>query len=161
MAFLKEESGDIRIEETFIVKQEDTEEQTKMAFIKEESENMKIEETFRVKHEDTEEQTGEVITSLEFRTNLMLVKEFDTTRCPPKRGRPVLDTSLRLTARHFPSKVPQTIAQGSRTRRNCKVCLSSSRKTKKRSLTKYMCVPCNASLCVAPCFEEYHTLKNY
>jgi len=58
MAFLKEESGDIRIEETFIVKQEDTEEQTKMAFIKEESENMKIEETFRVKHEDTEEQTG-------------------------------------------------------------------------------------------------------
>ncbi len=31
---------------------------TKMAFIKLESEDMKIEETFRVKHEDTEEQTG-------------------------------------------------------------------------------------------------------
>ncbi len=30
----------------------------KMAFIKEESEDMKFEETFRVKHEDTEEQTG-------------------------------------------------------------------------------------------------------
>jgi len=29
-----------------------------MAFIKDESEDMKIEETFRVKHEDTEEQTG-------------------------------------------------------------------------------------------------------
>ncbi len=29
-----------------------------MAFIKEESEDMKIEEAFRVKHEDTEEQTG-------------------------------------------------------------------------------------------------------
>ncbi len=29
-----------------------------MAFIKEESEDMKIEESFRVKHEDTEEQTG-------------------------------------------------------------------------------------------------------
>ncbi len=29
-----------------------------MEFIKEESEDMKIEETFRVKHEDTEEQTG-------------------------------------------------------------------------------------------------------
>jgi len=30
----------------------------KMAFIKEESEDMKIEETFRVKQEDTEEQKG-------------------------------------------------------------------------------------------------------
>ncbi len=29
-----------------------------MAFIKEESEDMEIEETLRVKHEDTEEQTG-------------------------------------------------------------------------------------------------------
>ncbi len=30
----------------------------KMAFIKEESEDMKSEEAFRVKHEDTEEKTG-------------------------------------------------------------------------------------------------------
>ncbi len=30
----------------------------KMAFIKEESEDLKIEEAFRVKHEDTEEHTG-------------------------------------------------------------------------------------------------------
>ncbi len=29
-----------------------------MVFIKEESEEMKIEEAFKVKHEDTEEQTG-------------------------------------------------------------------------------------------------------
>jgi len=29
-----------------------------MAFIKEESEDVKIEETFRVKHEDNEQQTG-------------------------------------------------------------------------------------------------------
>ncbi len=45
----------MKIEETFRVKQEDTEEQTKMVFIEEESEDMKIEETF--KQEDTEEQT--------------------------------------------------------------------------------------------------------
>ncbi len=48
----------MKIEETFRVKHEDTEEQTKMVFIKEESEDMKIEETFRVKREDTEERTG-------------------------------------------------------------------------------------------------------
>ncbi|ROL41885.1 hypothetical protein DPX16_3513 [Anabarilius grahami] len=56
MAFIKEENEDIKIEEAFSVKQEDTETQTKMAFIKE-SENVKIEETFRVKQEDTETQT--------------------------------------------------------------------------------------------------------
>ncbi len=47
----------MKIEETFRVKHEDTETQTKMVFIKEESEDMKIEEAFRVKHEDTETQT--------------------------------------------------------------------------------------------------------
>ncbi len=47
----------MKIEETFRVKHEDNESQTKMVFIKEESEDTKIEETFRVKHEDTETQT--------------------------------------------------------------------------------------------------------
>ncbi len=108
--------------------------------------------------------TGQVTTSLEFRTNLMrgLLEEYGTTRsCPPKGGHPALDTPLRLTARHFPAEVPQTSAQGSRTRQHCKVCLSSSRKRKERGLTKYMCVPCNTLLCATPCFEEYHTVKNY
>ncbi|XP_016429679.1 oocyte zinc finger protein XlCOF6-like, partial [Sinocyclocheilus rhinocerous] len=57
MAFIKEESEDMTIEEAFRVKREDIETQRKMVFIKEESEDKKIEETFRVKHEDTEEQT--------------------------------------------------------------------------------------------------------
>ncbi|XP_042599964.1 uncharacterized protein LOC109110196 [Cyprinus carpio] len=160
MAFIKEESEDMRIEDTFKVKPEDTEEQIEMVFIKEESEDTMNEETFRVKHEETETQTGQVFTSLEFRRNLMR-GQYGTTQCLPKGGRPALDNSLRLTARHFPAKVPQTTAQGSRTRRHCRVCLSSSRKTKERRLTKYMCVPCNTPLCVTPCFEEYHTLKNY
>ncbi|CAM4568707.1 unnamed protein product [Leuciscus chuanchicus] len=56
MAFIKVESEEMKIE-SFIVKQEDTEEQTKMEFIIEESEEMKIEEAFVVKQEDTEEQT--------------------------------------------------------------------------------------------------------
>ncbi len=75
--------------------------------------------------------TGQVTTSLEFRKNLMrgLLEEYGTTRsCPPKGGHPALDTPLWLTARHFPAEVPQTSAEGSRTRRHCKVCLFSSRK---------------------------------
>ncbi|KAG1934670.1 piggyBac transposable element-derived protein 3 [Pimephales promelas] len=56
MAFIKEESEDMKIEETFNVKHEDTEEQTNMIIIKEETEDMKTEEIFRVK-QDTEERT--------------------------------------------------------------------------------------------------------
>ncbi|KAK6304383.1 hypothetical protein J4Q44_G00249690 [Coregonus suidteri] len=107
--------------------------------------------------------TGEVITYQKYRENLMreLLEEHHTPRHPSTGGRPAADNPLRLTARHFPSKVPQTAAQGSRTRRHCKVCLSSTMRRKQRKLTKYMCVPCDIPLCVAPCFGEYHTLKHY
>ncbi|XP_026112846.1 uncharacterized protein LOC113091492 isoform X7 [Carassius auratus] len=56
MEFIKEEREDMKIEERFRVKHEDTETHTviKLEFIKE---DVKIEDTFRVKHEDTEEQT--------------------------------------------------------------------------------------------------------
>ncbi|CAM4573409.1 unnamed protein product [Leuciscus chuanchicus] len=54
---ISEESEEVKIEETFKVKHEDTEEQTKMLFIKEESEEVKVQETFSVKQEETEEQT--------------------------------------------------------------------------------------------------------
>ncbi len=47
----------MKIEETFRVKHEDTETQTKMCLLKRRVKTMKIEETFRVKHEDTETQT--------------------------------------------------------------------------------------------------------
>ncbi len=57
MVFIKEESEDVKTEEAFRVKHEDTEDQTKMAVIKEESEDFRIEEVFSLK--DTEEQTGQ------------------------------------------------------------------------------------------------------
>ncbi len=44
-----------------------------MAFIKEESEDIKIEETFKVKQEDTETQTGWFLIS-KLNTHLILVK---------------------------------------------------------------------------------------
>ncbi|XP_067283935.1 uncharacterized protein [Pseudorasbora parva] len=53
MPFIKEESEDIKIENVFSLKQEETEEQTK----KEESEDLKIEYVFSLKHEEAEEQT--------------------------------------------------------------------------------------------------------
>ncbi|ROJ30524.1 Gastrula zinc finger protein XlCGF8.2DB [Anabarilius grahami] len=57
VSFIKERE-DIRIEEAFRVKQEDAEEQTNVSIIKEESENIRIEETFSLKQEENQEQTN-------------------------------------------------------------------------------------------------------
>ncbi|XP_064868624.1 piggyBac transposable element-derived protein 4-like [Oncorhynchus nerka] len=107
--------------------------------------------------------TGKVITYQKYRENLMreLLEEHHTPRRPSTGGRPAVDNPLRLTARHFPCKVPQTASQGSRTRRHCKVCLSGARRSKQRKMTKYMCLACDTPLCISPCFEEYHMLKRY
>uniref|UniRef100_A0A8C7H0A3 PiggyBac transposable element-derived protein 4-like n=1 Tax=Oncorhynchus kisutch TaxID=8019 RepID=A0A8C7H0A3_ONCKI len=90
-----------------------------------------------------------------------LLEEHHTPRRPSTGGRPAADNPLRLTARHFPCKVPQTASQGSRTRRHCKVCQSGARRSKQRKMTKYMCLACDTPLCISPCFEEYHMLKHY
>ncbi|XP_021462473.1 piggyBac transposable element-derived protein 4 [Oncorhynchus mykiss] len=107
--------------------------------------------------------TGKVITYQKYRENLMreLLEEHHTPRRPSTGGHPAPDNPLRLTARHFPCKVPQTASQGSRTRRHCKVCLSGARRSKQRKMTKYMCLACDTPLCISPCFEEYHMLKHY
>uniref|UniRef100_A0A674EYF1 PiggyBac transposable element-derived protein domain-containing protein n=1 Tax=Salmo trutta TaxID=8032 RepID=A0A674EYF1_SALTR len=104
-----------------------------------------------------------VITYQKYRENLMreLLEEHHTPRRPSTGGRPAVNNPLRLTAWHFPCKVPQTAAQGSRTRRHCKVCLSGARRSKQRKMTKYMCLACDTPLCISPCFEEYHMLKHY
>ncbi|KAL1276149.1 hypothetical protein QQF64_035772, partial [Cirrhinus molitorella] len=53
MAFIKEESEDIRIVETFTVKQEDTEEQTDLMALKEERQELtKIEEEEQYERHD-------------------------------------------------------------------------------------------------------------
>ncbi|KAJ8368741.1 hypothetical protein SKAU_G00087690 [Synaphobranchus kaupii] len=95
---------------------------------------------------------------------LKLVKELIQEHPLPRRstgGRPCINTPLRLTGRHFPSFVPPTEAQGQSTRRHCRVCLYTTRRKRERKLTRYMCSSCDTALCPAPCFEEFHTLKNY
>ncbi|KAL2098758.1 hypothetical protein ACEWY4_005238 [Coilia grayii] len=107
--------------------------------------------------------TGQVIRPQAFRENLVrqLLEHHHTPRNAPTGGRPSLDTPLRIKARHFPSEVPQTAAQGNSTRRHCRVCLHSSRRPRQRKLTRFFCAPCDTALCAVPCFEEFHTLKNY
>jgi hypothetical protein len=48
-----------------------------------------------------------------------------------------------------------------RRRRKCHVCYNTTTAPKKETKTTYECVECNVGLCVVPCFEIYHTLKNF
>ena len=68
------------------------------------------------------------------------------------------DLPTRLVGRHFPAKLPGN------SRRDCVVC--SQRKDKnhpdgKRHSSYYWCAPCQTGLCPYPCFERYHTLRDY
>ena len=66
-------------------------------------------------------------------------------------------TQGRLTDRHFPDLVPAT-ATNTRACRRCFMCSHTTRRPKKRTESRYMCVECDVALCVVPCFREYHTL---
>ena len=73
----------------------------------------------------------------------------------------------RLTRRHFLSKIPQKEGQKSKPLRTCPVCSTTTGKRKtpgdgrKTVRSTYECKTCDVGLCVDPCFELYHTKKDY
>lgn len=76
---------------------------------------------------------------------------------PPRQkvGRPsLLAPELRLTERHFPDKF-----ENPKFKPDCRVC--SDREAGRRVQTRFFCKQCDVPLCVVPCFERYHTLKEY
>lgn len=99
-------------------------------------------------------ESGSKLTQLQFRqavaTSLMegfkRQRGHRTTRTP--------DLPLRLTElQPFPEPTPQG------TRPDCRVC--SDRKVGERHQTGYRCKTCKTPLCLYPCMERYHTLKDY
>ena len=66
---------------------------------------------------------------------------------------PAPQLPLRLTQRAFPEPIP-----GGK-RSDCKVW--SVRGAGQRHQTGYRCKLCHTPLCLYPCFERYHTLKDY
>ena len=103
-------------------------------------------------------QTGEKIALSDFRLKIVraLIEEFGAQKLDT-RGRPSIESPVRITARHFPSKV-ESSNDG---RRRCFVCSHTTRGPKQETKTSYECKDCNVGLCVVPCFEAYHTLKNF
>lgn len=96
----------------------------------------------------------------EFQINLIkqLLQTYHTPQQRNQSGRRPkgANSLLRLSARHFPALLPATAAKPNPTKR-CIVC----KKKQKRKESRYICEPCNVSLCVVPCFEVFHTRKNY
>ena len=102
---------------------------------------------------------------VEFRLLLIerLISEYHKPEQHQRRGRPSLNdvNPLRLTARHFLKSLPPTAGKQQPTSR-CKVCCSHQKDSKKiRKETHYCCADCDVPLCVVPCFEIYHTRKNF
>nr|XP_037290037.1 piggyBac transposable element-derived protein 4-like isoform X1 [Rhipicephalus microplus] len=107
------------------------------------------------------ENTASRTTFVDFKRQVVsqLIEEHHTEKS--KRRRPTGDNPLRLTGRHFAEQLRPSSGQGIGTHRSCHVCANTTRGPKRRRETRYMCVKCNKSLCLEPCFKEYHTLKNY
>ena len=72
-----------------------------------------------------------------------------------RKGRPsITPLPLRMTGQHFPDKF-----ENKKYKPDCEVC--SDRKKGNRRQTSFCCKQCNVPLCISPCFERYHTLKQY
>ena len=97
--------------------------------------------------------TSSRITQLDFRLAVAkgLISGFSREHHRHHSPAPQLPT--RLTERPFIEPIPEG------KRYDCKVC--SDRGAGQRHQTGYRCKVCHASLCLIPCFERYHTLKNY
>ena len=74
-------------------------------------------------------------------------------RPQPRRSAGSRELLVRLTERAFPKPVPEG------KRPDCAVC--SNRGVGQRHQTGYRCKVCHTPLCLYPCFERYHTLKDY
>ena len=92
-------------------------------------------------------------TQLQFRLSvaMSLIEGLQRPRHRHHSGAPELP--LRLTERAFPEPIPDE------KRADCKVC--SVRGAGQRHQTRYRCKLCHTPLCLYPCFERYHTLKDY
>ena len=105
------------------------------------------------------QKSGGVNARLSFILNLVekLIEKYNKEKVQKRKGRPSLgDTPLRLTARHFMTRIPPT-PKKEYPKRKCHVCTARG----VRKETSHHCVECDKALCIVPCFQIYHTVLNY
>lgn len=89
-----------------------------------------------------------------------IVEKFGLHRKRRTTTKKALDADSRLVDRHFPSVIPPG-DNGKKKQKKCSVHQKSVNNPTIRRETIYECVKCNIPLCVVPCFEIYHTQKNF
>ncbi|XP_018897457.2 piggyBac transposable element-derived protein 4-like [Bemisia tabaci] len=88
---------------------------------------------------------------------LKIIEQHQGPKRRPSGGKPsTSETPLRLLGRHFPTFIPPTEKKISVTRK-CLVCANTKLGVQKRRESRYECLDCRVTLCVAPCFQKYHT----
>ncbi|GBO20913.1 PiggyBac transposable element-derived protein 4 [Araneus ventricosus] len=106
---------------------------------------------------------GGKMRQVEFRMKL-IERLIEVTVCNPSTRRGPFPKSeenvVRLTGRHFPSYVDES--ESRKKSRKCAVCSLKINENGKRVRreSRFQCKNCNVGLCVAPCFEIYHTESN-
>ena len=91
------------------------------------------------------------------------IEKYSGSSFQTPKGRPsTTPNPLRLTARHFASHIPPNDVKKD-PRRQCAVCCSKRNENGKRvrKETRIWCKDCEVGLCLEPCFEIYHTKKNF
>ncbi|GBN36110.1 PiggyBac transposable element-derived protein 4 [Araneus ventricosus] len=106
---------------------------------------------------------GEKMRQVEFRMKLIERLIEVTGRNPSTRLGPFPKSEgnvVRLTGRHFPSFVDES--ESRKKSRKCVVRSLKINENGKRVLreSRFECKNCNVGVCVAPCFEIYHTESN-
>lgn len=107
---------------------------------------------------------GGSMAQLQFRLELVneiVIKYHKESMCS-KRGRPSFETPLRLTERHFVKFIPPT-EKKEKPARKCAVCCKKrdSKGKRVRKETRYYCDKCDVGLCAVPCFEIFHTQRDF
>jgi hypothetical protein len=109
--------------------------------------------------------SGKKIDFIEYRMQLVEdhIEKYSDPNIQSPKGRPsAFPNPLRLTARHFASHIPPNAIK-KEPRRQCAVCCSKKNDNGKRirKETRIWCKDCGVGLCLEPCFEIYHTKKNF
>lgn len=111
-----------------------------------------------VLHKKYKNQSQEHVSFLIHSANLPSKQK--TGRCRIEKSLLGDRTPSRLKERHFPKTIPPTEEKENPTRK-CVICCHKRKNGKKiRRETRYFCKQCDASLCVDPCFQIYHTQED-
>ncbi|XP_071489198.1 piggyBac transposable element-derived protein 4-like [Diadema antillarum] len=99
---------------------------------------------------------GHKMSTRDFRCRVIegLLNGYRASRYRRTPSPPIADNEARLTERHFPAEF-----EDRQHRPDCYVC--SDRRRGRRRQTRTYCRQCGLAMCCIPCFEIYHTRKDF